>query len=123
MSGLLNLALIALKQLIMDKGFVHVDDFVTIEKDYTLNSNDIERFVREKCEITGNDEDYKICRDLWGDYFSFCKQNGLHSKDDNVFGMELRGLGVARRRRRVGTEREYCYVAIKLKQGHAQPNW
>ena len=30
--------------------------------------------------------------------------------------MELRGLGVIRRRIRIGYEREYCYVGIRLKQ-------
>ncbi|MGC1931791.1 MAG: DUF5906 domain-containing protein [Candidatus Nitrosopolaris sp.] len=89
MSGLLNLSLIALKQLIKDNGFVYVDNIATIEKNYTLNSNNVERYVKERCDITGNDGDYIICRDLWGDYFTFCKQNSLHSKDDNVFGMEF----------------------------------
>jgi P4 family phage/plasmid primase-like protien len=113
MSGLLNLALIALKQLIKDNGFIHIDDIAKIEKDYTLNSNNVERFVRERCKITGNDEDFIICRDLWDFYFSFCKQNSLHYKDDNVFGMELRGLGVARRQIRINHEREYCYIGIR----------
>jgi P4 family phage/plasmid primase-like protien len=123
MSGLLNLALIALKQLIKDNGFIHVDDITTIQKDYTLHSNNVQKFVRDRCEITGNDEDYIICRDLWGDYFSFCKQNSLHSKNDNVFGIELHGLGVTRHRIRIDNTREYCYLGIKLKQDTAQPDW
>jgi P4 family phage/plasmid primase-like protien len=122
MSGLLNLALIALKQLIKDNGFIHIDDIAKIEKDYTLNSNNVERFVRERCEITGNDEDFIICRDLWDVYFSFCKQNSLHYKDDNVFGMELRGLQVTTRQTRINHEREYCYFGIRLlKQENAEP--
>jgi putative DNA primase/helicase len=121
-SGLLNLALIALRQLIKDNGFAYVDDIATIMKDYTLNSDNVARFVTERCEITGNDEHYIICRDLWGNYFEFCKKNNLHSKDDNVFGMELHGLGVNRRRIRLGHEREYCYVGIRLKQENAEPN-
>ncbi|MFY9796586.1 MAG: DUF5906 domain-containing protein [Candidatus Nitrosopolaris sp.] len=36
MSGLLNLALISLKQLIKDNGFIHIDDITKIEKDYTM---------------------------------------------------------------------------------------
>jgi len=121
MSGLLNLALVALRQLIKDNGFIHIDDIAKIEKDYTLNSNNVERFVRERCEITGNDEYYIICRELWGNYFEFCKQNSLHCKDDNVFGMELRGLGVTRRQIRINHEREYCYIGIRLKQENAEP--
>ena len=106
-----------------DNGFAYVDDITTIEKDYTLNSNNVERFVKKKCEITGNDEDYIICRDLWGDYVMFCKQNRLHSKDDNVFGMELRGLHVTRKQKRINNVREYCYVGIRLKQENVEPNW
>ncbi|MGC1928780.1 MAG: hypothetical protein WA667_07370 [Candidatus Nitrosopolaris sp.] len=120
---MLNLALIALKQLIKDNGFIHIDGIETIEKDYTLNSNNVEKFVRDRCEITGDDEDCIICRDLWADYLRFCKKNNLHSKDDNIFGMELRGVHVTRQRRRIGNEREYCYVGIRLKQETAQPHW
>jgi P4 family phage/plasmid primase-like protien len=123
MSGLLNLALIALKQLIKDNGFNYIDDITTIAKNYTLNSNNVERFVRERCEITSNEEHYIICRDLWDVYFGFCKQNGLHCKDDNVFGMELHGLGVTRRRLRISNEREYCYLGIRLSQETTQSNW
>ncbi|NAL78183.1 DNA primase family protein [Nitrososphaera sp. AFS] len=115
MSGLLNLSLIALKQLRKDNGFIHIADISSIEKDYTLNSNNVERFVRERCEITGDDEDFIICRDLWSAYLRFCKNNKLHSKDDHVFGMELRAFQVKRERRRIGAEREYCYVGIRLK--------
>jgi hypothetical protein len=123
MSGLLNLALIALKQLIKDNGFNYIDDITTIAKNYTLNSSNVERFVRERCEITGNEEHYIICRDLWDVYLGFCKQNGLHCKDDNVFGMELHGLGVTRRRLRIRNEREYCYLGIRLRQETTQANW
>jgi hypothetical protein len=113
-----------LRQLIQDNGFAYVDDIATLEKDYTLNSNNVERFVRERCEITGSAEHYIICRDLWGIYFGFCKQNGLHCKDDNVFGMELRGLQLTRQRIRIGKgEREYCYVGIRLKQDNTEPHW
>jgi putative DNA primase/helicase len=121
LSGLLNLSLVALKQLRKDNGFIHIADITSTEKDYNLNSNNVERFVRERCEITGDDDDYIICRDLWGEYLRFCKSNELRSKDDNIFGMELRAFQVKRDRLRIGAEREYCYIGIRLRE-NTQPN-
>jgi hypothetical protein len=104
MSGLLNLSLFGLKRLVKDNGFIHIDDISVIERDYTLNSNNVEKFVREKCEITGGDEDCIICRDLWGEYLGYCQKNKLHSKGDNVFGMELRGLHIIKQRRMINRQ-------------------
>ncbi len=111
LSGLLNLAIIALKQLIKDNGFAYIDDIKTVTKGYILNANTVAKFLEEKCIITGKDEDYEICRDLWGVYLEFCKKGGHHCKSDNIFGMELSD----KRRRRIKGEREYCYIGIKLK--------
>jgi hypothetical protein len=87
-----------------------------IERDYTMNSNNVEKFVSERCQITHDDDDYIICRDLWSEYLKYCKKNKLRSKDDNVFGMELRGLdNIVRQQRRINAQREYCYVGIKLR--------
>jgi hypothetical protein len=65
----LNLALIALRQLIKDSGFIHTDDIETVEKEYNLNASTAERFVREKCEVDVSDrERHEICRDLYYAY-------------------------------------------------------
>lgn len=114
LSGLLNLALFALKQLIRDNGFAYIDDIKTVTKDYTSDADSITKFLEEKCAITGKDEDYKICRDLWSAYFNFCKQNNLHCKAFNVFGMELSDK-ITKRRIRIKGELEHCYIGIKLK--------
>ena len=47
LSGLLNLALIALRQLIRDNGFIHTDDIQTVEREYNLNANTVERFLAD----------------------------------------------------------------------------
>lgn len=122
LSGLLNLALIALRQLIKDNQFVRTYDIATIEREYNLNASTVERFLTEKCDITSNREDYLICRDLLGVYFDFCKDNSLTSKSDNIFGMELAQLGIKKERLRLNkAEREYCYLGIKLKEN--VPRW
>lgn len=116
MSGLLNLALIALRQLIKDNGFVHTDNIATIEREYNLNASTVQRFVDEKCEVTNDPDDFVICRDLWGLYLEYCKDNRLSSRDDNIFGMELKQLHIDRRQQRIKSMgREYCYLGIKLK--------
>jgi putative DNA primase/helicase len=114
LSGLLNLALIGLRQLIKDNGFAYIDDIKTITKEYTLTANSVSKFLENKCEVTGSQKDYIICRELWSVYFNFCKSNGLHCKDDNMFGREL-PESVVKRRIRVNKEREYCYCGIRLK--------
>jgi putative DNA primase/helicase len=117
LSGLLNLALIALRQLIKDNGFIHVSDIATIERDYNLNASTVERFLREKCIVTNDREDYIICRDLWDIYYKFCKDNGLNWRTDNILGMELKQLRVKKERLRINKfDREYCYVGLRLKE-------
>jgi putative DNA primase/helicase len=116
LSGLLNLALISLRQLIKDNGFIHTDDIETVKEDYNLNSSGVERFVMEKCEITKDKEDYTICRDLWGSYVDYCEENNIKVKDDNVFGLELLQLQhIDKDRITINHKQEYVYVGIKLK--------
>ena len=114
-SGLLNLALVALRQLIKDNGFIHTDDIETIEKEYNLNASTAERFVRERCQVDVSDrERYEICRDLYHDYVVYCKENGITVKAVNVFGMELAQQHIKKERKLVKGQREYCYVGIKF---------
>ena len=69
LSGLLNLALIALRQLIRDNGFIHTDDIQTVEREYNLNANTVERFLPDKCAINlSNRESFGICRDIYHAY-------------------------------------------------------
>ena len=64
-SGLLNLVLPALNQLIEDNEFIGSDDIDTVQEDYILNSNTVASFVQERCEVSESEEDYTICRDLY----------------------------------------------------------
>src|SRR5262249_31172418 len=111
LSGLLNLALIALKQLIKDNGFFYTDDINEIRKTYNLNANSVMKFLEEKCDITGKDDDRILCTDLRNKYFNFCKEKGLHCKSDEEFGKELPDK-VTRRRPRVRGHAEYHYFGI-----------
>jgi putative DNA primase/helicase len=116
LSGLLNLALISLRQLIKDNGFIHADDIEKVADDYRDNSTGIEKYVRDRCKVTKSEKDYEICRDLFSDYYDYCKERKIDVKDDNVFGMELAEMHIVRERISTSKhQREYCYVGIKLK--------
>jgi P4 family phage/plasmid primase-like protien len=113
-SGLLNLALDALRQLIEDNGFVDADDIEKVAEDYMANTGAIARFVDTKCQITRNNNDIIVCRELWGLYYDYCKQNQIIDiKDDNIFGMEILQMHVVKKRVKISNHQEYCYVGIK----------
>jgi P4 family phage/plasmid primase-like protien len=116
LSGLLNLALIGLKQLIKDNGFKHLDDIEAVRKEYEENSNNVIGFLSSEFTMTGSDDDYIICREMWSYYVKYCKKKKLTAKHDNVFGLEMNQLHVKKQRIRVNkAEREYCYLGIKPK--------
>jgi P4 family phage/plasmid primase-like protien len=114
LSGLLNLALIALRQLIKDNGFIYTDDIQTVEREYNLNANTIEGFLTEKCSMNTSDrESFGICRDIYHAYVLYCKENKITPLSDNSFGMELAQKHIKKERKMVKGDREYCYIGIK----------
>ena len=113
LSGLLNLALIALKQLMKDNGFIHVGNVQSIQKEYNQNASAIEEFLNSQCHIDLADRDrYTICRDLYLSYVLHCKHGNKTPVSDNVFGSHLKAKGIKKERRRVNGIREYCYIGI-----------
>jgi putative DNA primase/helicase len=90
LSGLLNLALIALRQLIKDNGFIHTDDIETVRREYKLNADKVEKFLDDKCVVdVSNRERYEICRDIYNAYVLYCRDNRITPLSDNSFGMEI----------------------------------
>jgi P4 family phage/plasmid primase-like protien len=71
LSGLLNLALIALCKLIKDNGFIHSDDIATVEREYNMSANTVERFLAEKCTLNHDRESFEICRDAFSAYLKY----------------------------------------------------
>lgn len=111
---MLNLALISLRQLIADNEFIAADDIETVQHDYDLNSSTVAGFVQRRCEITKDEEDYIICRDLYDAYTDYCKVNEQTVKSDNIFGSELAQKHVKKDRTMVKGTQEYVYVGIRL---------
>jgi P4 family phage/plasmid primase-like protien len=117
LSGLLNLAIIALKQLIKDNGFIHADDVHSIQKEYNQNATAIDNFLNIQCQMDVTDRDnYTICRDLYHNYLLHCKHSNNPPVSDNVFGGHLIAKGIKKERRRVNRIREYCYIGILVLQ-------
>ena len=114
LSGLLSLTIIALKQLIEDNGFVHVDDVQSIQKNYNQNATAMEDFLNSQCRVNLTDREnyYSICRDMYHSYVLHCKNSNKPPLSDNVFGSHLIAKGIRKERRMVNRTREYCYVGI-----------
>ena len=106
--------MLSLRKLIGDNGFTDTDDIETIQKDYELNSSTVHSFVGQKCEITRDEGDDIIARDLYDAYTTYCKSNGITPIKDNVFGSELALLNIKKTRRRKSGYLEYVYVGIRL---------
>jgi phage/plasmid-associated DNA primase len=121
MSGLLNLALQNLRQLIRDNKFAYTKDIETVRRMYEENSNTMARFVQERIEALGaNSQELVICRDAYGDYLDLCQTLGKKCKTDAQLGayltMALAGKWGGRQKKRINGVQEHVYYGIKLKQ-------
>ena len=76
LSGLLNLALIALEQLHKDGGFKDVS-VEKIRKEYDENSDTVKAFLDDRCviELTAP-ECYTLTTNVYNEYLIFCKDKG-----------------------------------------------
>jgi P4 family phage/plasmid primase-like protien len=142
MSGLLNMALIALKRLIKNNTFDYTKDIEAVRKAYDLNSNTMAKFKQERLVVVKHELDqnrplpdpsdkyFEICRDVYGDYIDFCNPEGRKPKTDRELGiylkMTLAGDWGGRRRKRIDHEEEYIYDGIRLKpkpkRGDSEPS-
>jgi phage/plasmid-associated DNA primase len=115
LSGLLNLALIALKQLQKDEGFRDISIEETIKK-YNKNSDTTTTFLEEKCILDlGNPEYHTLTTNGYNEYLIHCKEKNERPLEANVFGARLTKWGVKKERIRSCGIREYYYIGIKLK--------
>jgi P4 family phage/plasmid primase-like protien len=116
LSGLLNLALIALRQLHKNGGFKNVA-VEKIRKEYEENSNTVKAFLEDKCvvDLTAP-EYYTLTTNVYNEYLLACKEKGEKPLEMNLFGKELAKQGIEKQRirNRVG-DREYYYIGVKLR--------
>jgi P4 family phage/plasmid primase-like protien len=108
LSGLLNLALIALRKLRMDGGFGDIS-VERIRQQYEENANTVKAFLDDRCiiDLTAP-EYYTLTTNMYNEYLIFCKERKERPLEMSVFGKK-------ERIRYYGGQREYCYVGVKLR--------
>jgi phage/plasmid-associated DNA primase len=115
LSGLLNLALIALKHLQKEEGFRDISIEETI-KQYNKNTDTTTTFLEERCILDlGNPGYHTITTNAFNEYVTHCKERNEWPLEANVFGAKLKERGMRKERIRCHGIREYCYIGIKLK--------
>ena len=114
LSGLLNLALIALRQLKKDGGFRDIS-VERVRKEYEYNANTVQAFLNDRCVIDLT-SDYSIPTVyLYNEYENFCQEKRVRPLEMNVFGSKLKERGIEKDRIRSRGDREYHYFGIQLK--------
>jgi len=115
LSGLLNLALIALKQLHQDGGFKDVS-VERVKNEYDSKANIIAAFLKEECvvDLTAP-EYYTLTTDVYSAYVLFCNTRGEKSLEPNIFGKKLAEQGIEKERSRYRGDRDYYYMGLKLR--------
>jgi len=114
LSGLLNLALTGLKQLIDEGGF-HEKTIEDIRRDYEEHTNDVNAFLYQECSVDiTNTEFYTLTTDLYAAYVSFCFKRGSRPKEMSAFGKKLADQGIYNMRHQDDKSRERYYDGVKL---------
>jgi P4 family phage/plasmid primase-like protien len=122
LSGLLNLALIALKQLQKEEGFIDISIEETI-KQYNNNTDTTTTFLEERCVLDPeNTEYYTLTTKAYNEYVSYCKERNERPLEANIFGAKLKEHGIIKDRFRRYGIREYCYIGVKLKSDLEEKN-
>jgi P4 family phage/plasmid primase-like protien len=115
LSGLLNLAIIGLRQLMRDGEFrlVKIEE---VKQIYEEKSNNVKAFLDKRCDIDLEAPEYCTATVvLYSEYQRFCSQSREQAMDNTIFGKRLNALGIERRRLRDAGDREYYYLGVKLK--------
>jgi P4 family phage/plasmid primase-like protien len=114
LSGLLNFALVGLRQLEKEGGFrdIPVEE---VKRDYERKSNTVMAFLGDMCRIDlGSPEFLVSSGKLYDEYTLYCKQRKERPLDANIFGMELKKVGIEKNRIRNNGIREYYYLGVQL---------
>ena len=113
LSGLLNLAIIGLRQLEKEGGFrdIPVEE---VKKDYERKSNTIMAFLADMCRIDLAAPDLITPSGELYDEYTVYSQRKERPLDANIFGMQLKKVGIEKDRLRNDGIREYYYLGVQL---------
>jgi P4 family phage/plasmid primase-like protien len=115
LSGLLNWALVGLKELIKNGGF-HNKTIEQVKKEYEENTSDVNTFLIQECIIDTQQEEYRtLTTDLQAAYVNFCKSRHVIPFEMSVFGRELAKHGIHNEQYRENGERDRYYVGVILR--------
>lgn len=115
LSGLLNLALIGLKQLIKDNHFAYVEDIETISRLFEENEKVVVGFTSECCLRDSSSSEFSD--KVYQSYLQYCKEKGNNPLSYNSFGVcFLKQAGIKKGRIMVKGIRHYIYKGILLRQ-------
>jgi hypothetical protein len=110
---LLNLPLVALKQLQKEEGFIDISIEETI-KQYNKNTDTTTTFLEERCIYDpGNPDCYTLTTRAYNEYVTHCKERNERPLEANIFGAKLKVHGIKKERIRCHGIREYCYIGVK----------
>ena len=114
LSGLLNMALTGLKQLIDEGGF-HDKDIEDIRRDYEEHTNDVNTFLYRECLVDITNPEYStLATDVYAAYVTFCVKRGSRPKEMSVFGKKLADQGIYNMRHQDHGDRDRYYDGIRL---------
>jgi P4 family phage/plasmid primase-like protien len=117
LSGLLNLALVGLRQLKKDGGFrdIPVED---VKMDYEGKSNTVKAFLQDKCVTDLQEPDFVTpSGNVYEEYQGYCKERRERPLNANVRGTKLKEIGIEKERLRDLGKREYYYIGIIRDKG------
>jgi putative DNA primase/helicase len=116
LSGLLNWALDGLRRLEANNGrFSYNAGIETIEEDWERNSNPVEAFIEEYCEVEPDNSIPKS--ELYESYLKFCKVNNFSFLNEVHFSRALKKNckdEISSGREQVMGERERIWKGIKI---------
>jgi len=116
MSGLLNLALDSLKQLLSKGDFSYQGDYSDRARQYTVASKPARVFAEECCDAG---VEHKILKEeLYKAYEAFCNKNRVQLSGESQFGKDLRqvpGLNISDKKYQEKGVRVRWWLGIRLK--------
>ena len=115
LSGLLNLALKGLHDLITEGGFHH-KTIEEIKQEYEENTSDVNAFLIQECVVDTNNPEYRILTDdLYASYVNLCKSRRVLPFEKSVFGKELAKHGIHSSQHWDGGGRDTYYLGVILR--------
>jgi phage/plasmid-associated DNA primase len=116
LSGLLNIALIALRKLRADNGFKEIA-VEKLRQKYGEKSNSVKALVEACCLVDIQDPLYfTLTTDLYAAYCNFCEVHKERPLENNVFGKKLAAMGIENEKvQYTKGSREHCYLGVKLR--------